>query len=153
VVAAAAVAAVPLGVLVDAAVDSGGARVRRLTNTVAAQSTRAYVARPTNTSEPSPPVVLLLHQFYGLQARVRTPPTSRPCVGDTSQHSTKPHRQERHLGFGVLALCCVACREAGAYKYTTRRAAGLAFNPAGPSHTDPLTVFLGVDPAGGGDVR
>lgn len=94
--AAAAVAAVPLGVLVDAAAD-GGARVQALTNTTAAAGTRAYVARPPSVAgaEDCTPVVVLLHQFYGLTARVRAKVRSVSAWTSSGAPrrglSTKPH--------------------------------------------------------------
>jgi hypothetical protein len=63
----------PLSVLVDGLLDKDGQRVEKLTNYIGDNDRRAYVARPTSCTAGHPaPVVVLLHQFYGLRPRACT---------------------------------------------------------------------------------
>ena len=69
---AAAVASIPLSIPLDAGLQNGYERIKSIANTVIEDDEGkvfAYIARPATTAGEKRPVVVLIHQFFGLKPR------------------------------------------------------------------------------------
>ena len=69
---AAAIAAVPLSIPLDASLQNGYQRIESISNTVIEDDEGkvfAYIAHPTATTTEKRPMIVLIHQFFGLKPR------------------------------------------------------------------------------------